>query len=104
MIFAPQLLHDIRRYSKPFRLPHLHCQSPMEYLTKSSEQVSRKSENGKMPVNTAWRPWFNRSSESRLICRKRSYDFLWTSIRLGMGSVARMREKSLRSPMRRGPF
>ena len=35
-----------------------HSQSPIEYLTKSREQVSRKSENGKIPVNTACKPRF----------------------------------------------
>ena len=72
MILAPQLVQVMRRYSRPLSSPHLHCQSPIAYLTKSSEQVSRKSENGKMPVNTDCRPWFARSSGSRFICRKRS--------------------------------
>jgi hypothetical protein len=72
MILAPQLVQVMRRYSRPLSSPHLHCQSPIEYFTKSSEQVSRKSENGKMLVKTACSPWFSRSSGSRFICRKRS--------------------------------
>src|SRR6187551_2235662 len=56
MIRAPQLVQLVRRYSRPFRSPHLHCHSPIEYFTKSSEQVSRKSENGKMLVNTDCSP------------------------------------------------
>src|SRR5262245_9867640 len=71
-LFAPQFVQVMRRFASPLSSPHLHCQSPIEYLTKSSEQVSRKSENGKIPVNTACRPWFARSSGSRFICRKRS--------------------------------
>ena len=86
----------MRRYSSPLSSPHLHCQSPIEYLTKSSEQVSRKSENGKMLVKTDCSPWLARSSGSRFICRKRSYDRFWTSIRFGIGSEVLMREKSLR--------
>ncbi len=72
MIFAPQFEQVIRRYSRPLSSPHLHCQSPIEYFTKSSEQVSRKSENGKMPVKTDCRPRPARSSGSRFICRNRS--------------------------------
>src|SRR5262245_52952894 len=68
----PQFEQVMRRYSRPFSVLHLHCQSPMVYFTKSSEQVSRKSENGKMLVKTACRPWLLRSSGSRFICRKRS--------------------------------
>src|SRR5688500_10652829 len=98
MIFDPQLVQVMRRYSRPLSSPHLHCQSPIEYLTKSSEQVSRKSENGKMLVKTDCKPWFARSSGSRFICRKRSYDLRWTSIRFGMGSDVVIREKSFRLP------
>ena len=57
MIFAPQLVQVMRRYSSPLSSPHLHCQSPIEYFTKSSEQVSRKSEKGKMLVKTACNPY-----------------------------------------------
>ena len=56
MTLEPQLVQVVRRYSRPFISPHLHCQSPIVYLTKSSEQVSRKSENGKMLVNTDCKP------------------------------------------------
>ena len=72
MILAPQFEHVMRRYSSPLSSPHLHCQSPIEYFTKSSEQVSRKSEKGKMEVKTCCSPWFARSSGSRFICRNRS--------------------------------
>ena len=41
MIFDPQFVQVIRRYSRPLSSPHLHCQSPSEYFTKSSEQVSK---------------------------------------------------------------
>src|SRR6185503_7714507 len=86
----------MRRYSRPRSSPHLHCQSPIEYLTKSSEQVSRKSENGKIEVNTACRPWLIRLSGSRFICRKRSYERRCTSIRSGIESEVRIFEKSTR--------
>src|SRR5947209_20476133 len=72
MILAPQLVQVMRRYSRPLSSPHLHCQSPIAYLTKSSEQVSRKSENGKMPVNTDCRAGFGGSSGSRCIRKKRT--------------------------------
>ena len=83
MIFDPQLAQVMRRCSSPLSEPHLHSQFPMENLTKSSEHVSRKSEKGKTLVNTDCRPASSRSSGSRFICRKRSYDLRCTSMRFG---------------------
>ena len=46
-----------------------------------------------MLVKDRLQPRFSRSSGSRFICRKRSYERRWTSIRFGIGSVLPIREK-----------
>ena len=63
----------------------------------SSEEFSRKSLIGKTDLKTDCRPASSRSAGIRFICRKRSYDFFWISMRFGMGTVARIFEKSIRS-------
>src|SRR5581483_914020 len=52
---------------------------------------------GKTELNTLSRPVSSRSPGSRSICRNRSYDFFWTSMRLGIGIDVLIREKSTRS-------
>src|ERR1700730_14195840 len=52
---------------------------------------------GKTELNTLCSPVSSRSFGRRSICRNRSYDFFWTSIRLGIGIEVLMREKSTRS-------
>ena len=51
----------------------------------------------KTDLNTDWRPASSRSLGRRFICRKRSYDFFWISIRFGIGTVVLIFEKSMRS-------
>src|ERR1043166_7543538 len=97
MSVAPQLLHGLRRWCRPCSLPHLHSQLPIEYSMNSSEEFSRKSLIGKTDLNTDWRPASSRSLGRRFICRKRSYDFFWISIRFGIGTVVLIFEKSMRS-------
>ena len=81
----------------PASLPHLHSQLPIEYSMNSSDEFSRKSLIGKTDLNTDCRPASSRSEGSRFICRNRSYDFRWISIRFGIGTVVLIFEKSLRS-------
>src|SRR6476646_2006653 len=94
---APQLLHGLRRWCRPESLPHLHSQLPIEYSMNSSEEFSRKSLIGNTDLNTDCRPASSRSLGRRFICRKRSYDLRWISIRFGIGTVVLIFEKSLRS-------
>src|SRR6185295_17057126 len=94
---APQLLHGLRRWCSPTSLPHLHSQLPIEYSMNSSEEFSRKSLMGNTDLNTDCRPASSRSLGRRFICRKRSYDLRWISIRFGIGTVVLILEKSLRS-------
>ena len=75
MRVAPQLLHGLRRWCRPWSLPHLHSQFPIEYSMNSSEEFSRKSLIGNTDLNTDWSPASSRSEGSRFICRNRSYDF-----------------------------
>ena len=63
----------------------------------SSEEFSRKSEIGKTDLNTDCSPASSRSEGNRFICRNRSYDFFWISIRFGIGMVVLIFEKSMRS-------
>ena len=93
----PQFVHGWRMCCRPWSLPHLHSQLPMEYSMNSSDEFSRKSLIGKTDLNTDWRPMSSRSFGSRSICRNRSYDFRWISIRFGMGTVVLIFEKSMRS-------
>src|SRR5436190_5043484 len=97
MSVAPQLLHGLRRWCNPCSLPHLHSQLPIEYSMNSSDEFSRKSLIGNTDLNTLCRPASSRSEGSRFICRKRSYDLRWISIRFGIGTVVLIFEKSLRS-------
>src|SRR5512146_1874182 len=97
MSVAPQLLHGLRRWCRPESLPHLHSQLPIEYSMNSSDEFSRKSLIGKTDLNTDCSPWSSRSEGRRFICRKRSYDLRWISIRFGIGTVVLILEKSLRS-------
>ena len=83
MIFEPQFAQVMRRCSRPLREPHLHSQFPIANLTKSSEQVSRKSLKGKTLVKTDCNPVSSRSSGRRFICRNLSYDLRCTSMRFG---------------------
>ena len=78
-------------------MPHLHSQLPIEYSMNSSDEFSRKSLIGKTDLKTDCRPASSRSDGSRFICRNRSYDFRWISIRFGIGTVVLIFEKSLRS-------
>src|SRR6266850_4148295 len=94
---APQPLQGLRRWWSPCSLLHLHSQLPIEYSMNSSEEFSRKSLIGKTDLNTDWRPASSRSLGRRFICRNRSYDFLWISMRFGIGTVVLIFEKSLRS-------
>src|SRR6266849_2250517 len=57
---------------------------------------------GKTELKTLCRPVSSRSPGSRSICRNRSYDFFWTSMRFGIGIEVLIREKSTRS--RIAPF
>src|ERR1700676_5734737 len=57
---------------------------------------------GKTELNTLCSPVSSRSFGRRSICRNRSYDFFWTSIRLGIGIEVLIRKKSTRS--RVAPF
>ena len=97
MSVAPQLEQGLRRWCSPASLPHLHSQLPIEYSMNSSDEFSRKSLIGKTDLKTDWRPASSRSAGSRFICRKRSYDLRWISIRFGIGTVVLIFEKSLRS-------
>src|ERR1700740_3828017 len=97
MSVAPHCLQGFRRWCSPASLPHLHSQLPVEYSMNSSDEFSRKSEIGNTDLNTDCSPASSRSEGSRFICRKRSYDFFWISIRFGIGTVVRILEKSMRS-------
>src|SRR5687768_8744202 len=97
MSTVPQPSHLARRCSRPLSLPHLHSQLPIEYSMNSSDEFSRKSLIGKTDLNTDCRPASSRSEGRRFICRKRSYDLRWISIRFGIGTVVLIFEKSLRS-------
>src|SRR4029450_13063679 len=90
---APQWLQGLRRWCRPASLPHLHSQLPIEYSMNSSDEFSRKSLIGKTDLNTDCRPPSSRSEGSRFICRNRSYDFRWISIRFGIGIVVLIFEK-----------
>src|SRR6186713_1818057 len=94
---VPHPSHFLRRCSRPASRPHLHSQLPIEYSMNSSDEFSRKSLIGKTDLKTDCRPASSRSEGSRFICRNRSYDFRWISIRFGIGTVVRIFEKSLRS-------
>src|SRR6185295_7506166 len=94
---VPQLLHGFRKWWRPCSLPHLHSQLPIEYSMNSSDEFSRKSLIGKTDLNTDCSPASSRSLGRRFICRKRSYDFFWISIRFGIGTVVLIFEKSMRS-------
>src|SRR6185436_5391162 len=93
----PQLVQGCRRWCRPARRPHLHSQLPIEYSMNSSEEFSRKSEIGNTDLNTDCSPASSRSEGSRFICRNRSYDFFWISMRFGIGTVVLIFEKSMRS-------
>src|SRR2546427_12304147 len=97
MRVAPQALHGLRRWWSPWSLPHLHSQLPIEYSMNSSDEFSRKTLIGKTDLNTDWSPASSRSLGRRFICRKRSYDFFWISIRFGIGTVVLIFDTSLRS-------
>src|SRR5918995_7103158 len=97
MSVAPQFLQGLRRWCSPASLPHLHSQLPMEYSMNSSDEFSRKSLIGKTDLKTDCSPASSRSDGSRFICRNRSYDFRWISMRFGIGTVVLIFEKSLRS-------
>src|SRR5215217_7415794 len=94
---APQLTQGLRRWCRPASRPHLHSQLPIEYSMNSSDEFSRKSLIGNTDLNTDCRPASSRSEGSRFICRNRSYDFFWISIRFGIGMVVLIFEKSMRS-------
>src|ERR687897_1714795 len=94
---CPQLTQGLRRWCSPASRPHLHSQLPIEYSMNSSEEFSRKSLIGNTDLNTDCRPASSRSEGRRFICRKRSYDFFWISIRFGIGTVVLILEKSMRS-------
>src|SRR4051795_10188089 len=83
----PQLTHGFRRWCSPWSRPHLHSQLPIEYSMNSSDEFSRKSLIGKTDLKTDCSPASSRSEGSRFICRNRSYDFFWISIRFGIGIV-----------------
>ena len=63
----------------------------------SRDEFSLKSEIGKTDLNTDWRPTSSRSAGGVYICRNRSYDFFWISIRFGIGTVLLILENSTRS-------
>src|SRR4029078_10448717 len=93
----PQLTQGLRRWCRPESRPHLHSQLPIEYSMNSSDEFSRKSLIGKTDLKTDCRPASSRSEGSRFICRNRSYDFFWISMRFGIGTVVLIFEKSMRS-------
>ena len=93
----PQLVQGWRRWCSPCSRAHLHSQLPIEYSMNSSDEFSRKSLIGNTDLNTDWSPASSRSEGSRFICRNRSYDFFWISIRFGIGTVVLIFEKSMRS-------
>ena len=93
----PQALQGLRRWCSPASLPHLHSQLPIEYSMNSSDEFSRKSLIGNTDLNTDCSPWSSRSEGIRFICRKRSYERRWISMRFGIGTVVLIFEKSLRS-------
>src|SRR6185295_6676892 len=97
MSTVPQPSHFARRCSRPDRRPHLHSQLPIEYSMNSSDEFSLKSLIGNTDLNTDCSPASSRSEGSRFICRKRSYDFFWISMRFGIGTVVLIFEKSMRS-------
>src|SRR5512141_1279247 len=80
---CPQLVQGFRRWCRPDSRPHLHSQFPIEYSMNSSDEFSRKSLIGNTDLNTDCSPASSRSEGSRFICRKRSYDFFWISMRFG---------------------
>src|SRR5579859_4838283 len=94
---APQFRQVARRWCKPFMLPNLHSQLPIEYSTTSSCDISRKSLIGNTEVNTDCKPPSSRSLGSRSICKKRWYDFIWTSIKFGIWIEPWIFAKSSRS-------
>src|SRR3990170_3684512 len=94
---VPHATHGFRRWCRPDSRPHLHSQLPIEYSMNSSDEFSRKSLIGKTDLKTDCRPASSRSEGSRFICRNRSYDFFWISIRFGIGIVVLILEKSMRS-------
>src|SRR5215471_10517420 len=102
MTVLPQFRHVVRRWCSPFRWPHLHSQLPMEKSTKANSETLRKSVMGNTDWKTACKPLSSRSLGSLSICRKRSYERFWTSIRFGICSVAGILEKSRR--VREAPF
>ena len=76
------------------------CRSNSRRTRAGSEP--RKSEIGKTELKTLCKPASSRSFGSRSICRNRSYERFWTSIRLGIGIEVLIFEKSTLS--RREPF
>src|SRR5512140_1684968 len=93
-----QASHRNLRCESPSSRPLRDFHSPIRYDTYSSSHVSRKSLNGKTLRNTDSRPTpMFRSSGSRSIWRKSSYDCLCTSIRFGRGRNLRIFPKSWRS-------
>src|ERR1700743_2852671 len=68
----------------------------MEKSTKSSCDILRKSVMGKTEVKTDCRPESSRSEGNLSICRKRSYERRWTSMRLGIRIAVGILEKSRR--------
>src|ERR1051326_7956823 len=99
LMVAPQagLRQVERRWCRPFRFPHLHSPFPIALSSNSSRLKPRKSEIGKTLLNTLSSPVSSRSLGSRSICRNRSYDFFWTSIKFGIGMEVLILEKSMRS-------
>ena len=69
----------------------------IEYSTNSSEQFSRRSVIGKTLLNTDCRPASSRSAGITRICRKRSYEFFWISMRFGIGIDVWIFAKSTRT-------
>ena len=63
--------------------------------------MSLKSLMGKTELKTACRPAFSRFSGSMRVCRKRSKDSFWISIRFGISRIRGILEKSFRT---RGAF
>jgi len=59
--------------------------------------VLRRSVIGKMLLKTDCSPASSRSCGSTRICRKRSYEFFWISIRFGIGIEVLIFAKSMRS-------
>ena len=85
MMVAAQNVQGRPSLSRPTMRPHLHSQFPIAYSTNSSEQFSRRSVIGKTLLKTDCRPASSRSLGRTRICRKRSYEFFWISMRLGIG-------------------